>query len=117
MNTTQTVDTLFGAATFASLAGTAAFVYFVVNGVRVYFGIYRKWLPLLVSGLTVLAFHVGGSFSIWRLDQILLAVGNTFLIALTATGAQETGAHANTPIKTDQQGRSKFGWKDSWFSR
>ena len=32
----------------------------------------------MVSALTVMAFHAGGSFSIFKLDQILLAVGNTF---------------------------------------
>jgi hypothetical protein len=104
----------FSPATFASLAAAAIFVYIVVNGIRVFFGFYRKWLVLLVS-LIVIGANAFLAEGLFGLQQALLVVGNTFLLALTSVGLNETVAKGAEPPRADEYGAQKRTFFGTWF--
>jgi uncharacterized membrane protein YphA (DoxX/SURF4 family) len=104
----------FQASTFASLAAAAAFVWIVVNGIRVFFGFYKKWVALVISFMVVATNvwlageHIGA-------QQVLLLIGNAFLLALTSIGLNEAVARGGEPPKTDQYSLAKRRFISSWF--
>jgi hypothetical protein len=102
-------------AAFATLASAATLVWLIVNGIRVFLGFYRKWLFVLISFLAVAAMQAITSAD-FTVGRILLILGNTFLLAFTASGAQETLAHAATPVGSAPYSAKKYKWFDSWFT-
>lgn len=104
----------FSGDSLAALSGSSAFVWIIVNGIRKFLSFYRKWVILVVSLLVVVAFHSASNLEL-DLGQILLGIGNTFLLAFTAAGAQETLVHAAEPAAAAQQGQAQYHWFQSWF--
>jgi hypothetical protein len=109
-------NSLFDPTTFATLAGSSGLVWVIVNGIRVFIGFYKKWLILLISFLVTIG-ALGFSTFTWSLQSILLVIGNTFLLAFTAAGAQETITRGGSKPTADEQGQVRFRWWDSWFGR
>lgn len=101
----------FDTSVFATAAGTASLVWCIVNGIRIYTGFYRKWMVLGVSAVVVF----GTNAILTGFDQFLVSIGNVFLVAFTATGAQETVVGAAAPGGATQQGKKEYHWFDSWF--
>ena len=98
---------------FATLAGAAIFVWVIVNGIRMFFGFYRKWLVLLISFILIAAnaLLAKGPFG---LQQALLLVGNTFLLALTSVGLNESVARGSEEPRAREYGANR-NFFSSWF--
>jgi hypothetical protein len=107
-------NSLFDPSAFTTLAGSAALVWAIVNGIRTFIGFYKKWLILVVSFLVTLAALSFSTFS-WSLQPILLVIGNTFLLAFTAAGAQETITKGGAAPEGEEQGGRTYRWFESWF--
>ncbi len=100
---------------FAGVAGCAAIVWFIVNGMRVIIGFYRKWV-FVVESFLVVCVAQAITWDQLSLARVLLIVANTFLLAFAASGAQETFAHgATTPTGKAYSGR-RYRWFESWFT-
>jgi hypothetical protein len=110
----EVAQQFFNGDSVAALSGSSAFVWMVVNGIRVFIGFYRKWLFLLLSFAVVISFHSTSSLSL-DMGQILLVIGNTFLLAFTAAGAQETLVHAASSVEGEEHGRRQYRGFESWF--
>ena len=108
-------NSLFDPSTFATLAGSSGLVWVIVNGIRVFIGFYKKWLILFISFLVTLGALSLSKFEL-SLQSALLVIGNTFLLAFTAAGAQETITKGGSEPKTTETGGSGYTWFQSWFN-
>lgn len=95
--------------------GAAAFiVYLIVNGLRQFFGLYKKWFVVAVSALIV-GSDVFQSPDDLSLQVIVVAVGNIFLLSFTAIGLNEATARGSEAPTASQNSGRRESWVQSWF--
>lgn len=110
-------DSFFTASSFATVSGCALFVWLLVNGLRTFFNVTAKWLFLAISALTVVAVFLS-SGQPWQGLQVLILVGNIFVVAFAALGLQEgaaRGVGAATPSSLETT-RPRASWLSSWLA-
>ena len=110
----QLPDQMFTIEGLSGLSAVSALVYVFTNGVRYFFGFFRRWLFLLFSFVVLGAlFGVSGVLS--SAEGFIVFAGNVVLVSLTAAGVNEATTRGIKETRDEQQGAVEKVWFKSRF--
>ena len=108
-------DHFLGVSEMATFSGATFGAWAITNGSRVFLSFYRKWLVLLASIIMVFLFTQWHLLE-WQpmVQNVVLALVNSVLVAFAAVGLNETVARGGEAPKAVEHGFNK-NWINSWF--
>jgi hypothetical protein len=111
------MDDFISPQSLATVSGCGFLVWLVVNGLRTFFGVTKRWLMLAVSAVVNAVLFVAAEQRAPGVVEALVLLGNTLVVAFAALGFQEATVRGVTSSKGGvQNAAEKVPWRSSWLA-